>query len=208
MGRAFFTIQRSVLFLLVRLTTEHDINQSHVIHIGCMSKSNNENWHLLVIWIVIVIVFGLGFSRSHLSTSYAHKAYWIFNGGWIDVIWCAQYCFCRTSFLLISISLETTSALMCQFPYFTRARIAWQIKIDQIHQFVCVYHSGVANIPKLPSTMSFEFYYHAKLRIHRGIKTIIWMPTNIDCVLYVIGEREWNGAAFVISLLDSFGKFL
>lgn len=110
---------------------------SHCMHV----KEQNENWHLLVIWIFLYCFF---FPFSALCS--------LFRRYFREVTLCVlslqvrlrglrdqqPYYICWTSFLLISISLETTSSLMCQFPYF-HARITWQIKIDRKLQFnICL----------------------------------------------------------------------
>ena len=144
-------------------------------------KEQNENWLLLVIWVFLYCFFffflllvafrSAVFLQSHLLAMRSKRS----RGGGIQR---QQYYFCRTSFLLISISLETASTLMCQFPYFTLAQIAWKIEIDPNHQFN--HSSHIVSYKVAIAAESFGFYYQTKVRIHWGIKTVIWMPTNID----------------------------
>lgn len=179
------------------------LHQSITCNSYCMHvKEQNENWLLLVIWVFLYCFFfffpllatlcsAVFFCKVTLSPCVVNAL--VAKG--FDIV--SQYYFCRTSFLLISISLETTSTLMCQFPYFTLARIARKFKIDPNHQFN--HSSRIVSYKVAIAAESFGFYYQTKVRIHWGIKTVIWMPTNIDFELGMCYQDAQNAAHFRVS---------
>lgn len=94
----------------------YNINQSLVISYCMHVKEQNENWHLLVIWVYFFFHLFVPFlfivlcccRKSPLWHWYVWEVKWLFWGGESS---CARtiLLLSNTSFLLISISLETTS---------------------------------------------------------------------------------------------------
>lgn len=96
----------------------YNINQSLVISYCMHVKEQNENWHLLVIWVYIFFIYLFLFSLLFYAVVASHLYGTGMSGKWNDCFGgkkiessCARtiLLLSNTSFLLISISLETTS---------------------------------------------------------------------------------------------------
>lgn len=86
--------------------------------------------------------------------------------------------FCRTSFLLISILLETTSSLMCQFPYFTLALESLD-KLKSIKFINSLLLGTIIRRSCHRCVYSFYNFMTTQRWIHwRIIKFVIWMPAK------------------------------
>lgn len=156
-------------------------------------KEQHGNWHLLVIFEFFSLLFCSTFA-SHLCLYDVHD--W---RQWQEKIASTHTHllnrFYRTSFLLISISLETMSCLMCQFPYFTHALGLLLDKLKSIKFINSLFKVAI------DAAIRAQFSFQRKMRIPmKNYKIAIWMATKYWLQELLLSGVTAASPSFIISI--------
>lgn len=209
----------------------YNINQSLVISYCMHVKEQNENWHLLVIWVYFFFHLFVPFlfivlcccRKPPLWHWYVWEVKWLFWGGESS---CARtiLLLSNTSFLLISISLETTSdpfdVSISIFYSPALSLFLWHSNgCDKLKSIKIINSPCLSRFTKTTQhsqschrcerarhwVSSFIIKYTKFWSIHWGIKTVIWIPTKkyIDCKVLSTKRQFYFSHSFCLRLVKS-----
>lgn len=161
---------------------------SHCMHV----KEQNENWHLLVIWIFLFYYF---VRFDIFAKSPFHR-----GDSFTDVIlWCAHILlllniiFIHLNFAWDNVIFDVSISILCSsFELFDKLKSIKIINFCFKTSPTSSHHSKFAI-----DVLSCKFYYHTNVRIHRAVKTRLFeYHTNVLIVRFVIKRAPNRNSLF------------